>query len=91
VSSLISLAPLIGILGTVAGMTRAFNALAATERVSGRVVANGISDSLLTTVVGLVLAVPAVFAYNYFVKQIDSLTMEMEQAAVELTDALRSR
>jgi biopolymer transport protein ExbB len=91
VSSLVTLAPLIGILGTVVGMTRAFNALGGTEHVSGKVVAAGISGALVTTVVGLVLAVPAVLAYNYFVKQIDRLTLEMEEAAVALTDALRNR
>jgi biopolymer transport protein ExbB len=91
VSSMATLAPLIGILGTVAGMTRVFNTMASSPQVSGKLLTSGISESLLTTVVGLVLAVPAVLAYNAFVKQIDSLTMEMEEAAVELTDALRSR
>jgi biopolymer transport protein ExbB len=91
VSSLTTLAPLIGILGTISGMTRVFSSMAGSEQVSGRAMASGISESLLTTIVGLMLAVPAFFAYNVFVKRIDSLTMEMEEAAVELTDALRSR
>ncbi len=90
VSSVTTLAPLVGFLGTVSGMIHAFEAIAASEQVNAKLVASGISEALITTATGLVLAVPATIAYNFFVASIDRFTIEMEEAAMELIEALDS-
>ena len=87
-SSIANLAPLLGFLGTVTGMIHAFEAIAAAEQVSSKVVANGIAEALITTLAGLVIAIPAQGAFNYFVSRIDRFVTEMEESAIELLDAL---
>ena len=87
-SSIANLAPLLGFLGTVTGMIHAFEAIAAAEQVSSKVVANGIAEALITTLAGLVIAIPAQSAFNYFVSRIDRFVIEMEESAIELLDAL---
>jgi biopolymer transport protein ExbB len=87
-SSIANLAPLLGFLGTVTGMIHAFEAIAAAEQVSSKVVANGIAEALITTLAGLVIAIPAQGAFNYFVSRIDRFVTEWEEAAIELLDAL---
>jgi biopolymer transport protein ExbB len=83
-----NIAPLLGFLGTVAGMIHAFEAIAAAEQVSAKVVASGISEALITTMTGLVIAIPVQATYNYFTAQIDRFVLEMEETSVELLDAL---
>jgi len=90
VSSVTTIAPLVGFLGTVSGMINAFEAIAASEQVNAKLVASGISEALITTATGLVLAIPATIAYNYFVSAIDRFTIEMEEAAMELIEALET-
>ncbi len=87
-SSIANLSPLLGFLGTVTGMIHAFEAIAAAEQVSSKVVANGIAEALITTLAGLVIAIPAQSAFNYFVSRIDRFVTEMEESAIELLDAL---
>ena len=88
VSSVTTIAPLIGFLGTVSGMINAFEAIANSDQVNAKLVASGISEALITTATGLVIAIPATIAYNYFVSAIDRFTIEMEEAAMELIEAL---
>lgn len=88
VSSVANIAPLVGFLGTVSGMINAFEAIAASDQVNAKLVASGISEALITTATGLVIAIPATLAYNYFVSAIDRFTIEMEEAAMELIEAL---
>ncbi len=83
-----NVAPLVGFLGTVAGMIHAFEAIAAAEQVSAKVVASGISEALITTMTGLCIAIPIQIAYNYFTAKIDGFVLEMEETSVELLDAL---
>ncbi|MBD3220318.1 MotA/TolQ/ExbB proton channel family protein [bacterium] len=90
VSSVANIAPLMGFLGTVSGMINAFEAIAQSDQVNAKLVASGISEALITTATGLVLAIPATLAYNYFVSAIDRFTIEMEEAAMELIEALDS-
>jgi biopolymer transport protein ExbB len=88
ISSVTTMAPLVGFLGTVTAMIRAFNEIAAAEQVTSDIVMSYVGEALLITGLGLILAVPAVLAYNAFVARIDKLTLEMEEAAAELIGAL---
>jgi biopolymer transport protein ExbB len=82
------LAPLLGFLGTVSGMIHAFDVIGATGRVGPGGVAGGIAEALITTVAGLVVAIPAQGMYNYFLSRIDQFVIEMEQSSVELLEVL---
>jgi len=74
-----NVAPLMGFLGTVAGMILAFASIEAANSVEPALVAGGIKVALLTTATGLAIAIPVNIAYNYFVTRIDSLILDMEQ------------
>jgi len=76
-----NVAPLMGFLGTVAGMIIAFAAIEIAGDVDPTLVAGGIKVALLTTAAGLVIAVPVNIAYNFFVTRIDTLIVDMEQGA----------
>ena len=80
-ATIANVAPLMGFLGTVAGMIIAFDAIAKAGNVDPTLVAGGIKVALLTTATGLVIAVPVNIGYNYFVTQIDGLILDMEQGA----------
>ncbi len=88
ISSVTTIAPLIGFLGTVSGMINAFEAIAASEQVNAKLVASGISEALITTATGLIVAIPATIGYNYFVSTIDRFVIEMEETSSELIDEL---
>jgi biopolymer transport protein ExbB len=83
-----NVAPLLGFLGTVTGMIKAFAAIAAAEQVSARIVAKGIEEALITTAAGLMIAVPVSAFYAYFVLAIDRFVLEMEGSSSELIDEL---
>ena len=74
-----NVAPLLGFLGTVAGMISAFGAIAEAGQVEASLVAAGIKVALITTAAGLIIAVPVNIAYNFFVTRIDKLIMDMEK------------
>ncbi len=88
VSSVTTIAPLVGFLGTVSGMINAFEAIAASEQVNAKLVASGISEALITTATGLIVAIPATIGYNYFVSAIDRFVIEMEETSAELIEEL---
>jgi len=83
------ISPLLGLLGTVLGMIRSFQAI---ERLQGAVnpsdLAGGIWEALLTTAFGLIVALGAFVGYNYLVSRVGRIVMEMETSAVELADLL---
>jgi biopolymer transport protein ExbB len=83
-----NIAPLLGFLGTVTGMIKAFAAMSRTGEVSARIVATGIEQALITTAAGLIIAVPVSAFYAYFVLSIDRFVLEMESASSELVDEL---
>jgi biopolymer transport protein ExbB len=83
-----NVSPLLGFLGTVSGMIHAFEAIAAAEQVSAKIVANGIAEALITTLAGLTIAIPVQAMYNYFMLRIDAFVLEMEESSMELLDAL---
>jgi len=75
------IAPLLGFLGTVTGMINSFDALASVGLNNPSAVARGISEALITTAAGLIIAIPVQMAYNYFVHRVNSLVRNMESAA----------
>lgn len=92
-----TLSPLIGLLGTVVGMIKSFNDIATAGAMGQtQTLANGIALALLTTAVGLIIAIPAMAAYLYLAGRIDSIVMEMDRLGQELVhlisaEALRER
>lgn len=84
----ISVAPMIGFLGTVQGMIIAFKAIEQANDVSPTIVAHGISVALLTTLFGLAVAIVIQTAHNFFTSRIDKLVIDMEESSAELVDTL---
>jgi biopolymer transport protein ExbB len=87
-STVVSVAPMLGFLGTVQGMILAFDDIAAANDISPSIVATGIAVALLTTLFGLVVAIIIQFFHNFFVSRIDRLIIDMEESSVELVDIL---
>ena len=83
-ATIANVAPLMGFLGTVAGMILAFAAIEAAGNVDPTLVAGGIKVALLTTAAGLVIAVPVNISYNFFVTRIDMLIVDMEHGAQKI-------
>lgn len=83
-----NVAPLLGFLGTVAGMILAFGQIAAAGQVEATLVAGGIKIALITTATGLIIAVPINIAYNYFVTRIDKLIIEMEEGSAKILNLM---
>jgi biopolymer transport protein ExbB/TolQ len=83
-----STAVYIGLFGTVLGIIRAFNDIALTGSGGISVVISGISEALGCTAAGLCVAVPAVIAYNYFIKKVDNFVTDMELCASETLDLI---
>ncbi|TXE14003.1 MotA/TolQ/ExbB proton channel family protein [Algoriphagus aquimarinus] len=88
ISLFISLAPMLGFMGTVIGMIGAFDSIEAAGDISPSLVAGGIKIALLTTVAGLIVAIILQLFYNYLVSKIDSLVNDMEDASISLVDIL---
>lgn len=86
--SIVSGAPFLGLLGTVWGVMDAFGAIAGREGASIATLAPGVSGALLTTVAGLLVAIPAVFGYNYLLTEVKRQVTEMENFASHLADRL---
>jgi biopolymer transport protein ExbB len=84
-----TISPLLGLLGTVVGMIRAFNAIATSDAL-GRpeLLATGISEALLTTAAGLSVAIPALIFYLYFVSAVDRLVMDIDSLGQELVNMI---
>ena len=86
-----AIAPLIGLLGTVWGIMRAFHAMSAAGAASPAVVASGVAEALVTTAAGLVIAVPAVMLYNHFNRRLNTMLTVAENHTRTLCVALRER
>ena len=91
-ATLAHISPLLGLLGTVTGMVRCFQIIQAKSTsfhpISPGDLAGGIWEALLTTVAGLVVAIPTFVAYNYLVNRVNNLILEMEKGATELVNFL---
>lgn len=81
-----STTPFIGLFGTVWGIMNAFRGIGAAGSASLAVVAPGIAEALIATAVGLVAAIPAVIAYNYYLSRANRMIIEMEDFSAELVD-----
>lgn len=90
-ASVTNIAPLLGFLGTVSGMINAFAAIAEAEQVSAKLVARGIQEALITTMTGLAIAIPVQIFHSYFVARVDRYVIEMEEASIDLVDALQEK
>lgn len=85
-----STTPFIGLFGTVWGIMDAFRGIGAAGSASLTIVAPGIAEALITTAAGLVAAIPAVVAYNYYLSRARGLIIEMEDFSEELQDLFSS-
>jgi len=87
-ATIAGISPLLGLLGTVTGMIKAFQVIALKGVGHPTALAGGISEALITTAAGLVVAIPTLVAHNYFFKQANSYILEMENTSMELLDIL---
>jgi biopolymer transport protein ExbB len=87
VATLASIATLTGLLGTVIGMIKAFAALANAGAPDATALANGISEALLNTALGIATSALAIIAYNYFTSRIDSLTYSIDEVGFSITQS----
>lgn len=88
ISLCVALAPSLGFLGTIIGMIEAFDRIQAAGDISATVVAGGIKVALLTTLVGLIVAMVLQVFMNFILTRIEALTSEMEDASISLIDAV---
>jgi biopolymer transport protein ExbB len=87
-STAITLAPMMGFLGTVSGMISAFDAIAAARAVDATIVASGIKIALITTQAGLIVAIPVQFFNNIFVTMVDGMVIDMQKATEKVIEAM---
>jgi biopolymer transport protein ExbB/TolQ len=83
-----STAPFVGLFGTVAGIINAFRNIAATGSGGMSVVSGGMAEALVTTALGIFVAIPAVAAFNYFTGRIENFHIEMNRASTQLVNRL---
>jgi biopolymer transport protein ExbB/biopolymer transport protein TolQ len=86
-----STGPFVGLFGTVVGIINAFKGISNEKSTGLGAVAGGISEALVTTAVGLFVALPAVWAYNYFSGRIEAFDVEMGNSSSELIDYFLKR
>lgn len=86
-----STAPFVGLFGTVFGIINAFKGIQNEKATGLSAVAGGISEALLTTALGLLVAVPAVWAYNYFTNKVEAFDVEMDNSSMELINYFITR
>ena len=87
-STVANIAPLLGFLGTVSGMINAFEAIRQAGDVDPSVVAGGISEALITTASGLIIAIPIQAFHNFFVSKIDKIIIDMQESSTQFVEAL---
>ena len=84
------IAPLLGLLGTVTGIIRSFNAIQAGGMGDPRALSGGIAEALIATVAGLCVAIPSLIAYRYLRGRVDGIVIEMEKHAIRIADAVEA-
>ena len=89
--SIAAVSPLLGLLGTVTGMIRTFSALTTGGAGDPASLAGGISEALITTAAGLMVAIPALIAYRYLRGRVDGLVVQMEKEAIGMVEALQRK
>jgi biopolymer transport protein ExbB len=91
VGTIADIAPLLGLLGTVFGMIRAFNVISIQGVGNPSSLAGGISEALITTAAGLVVAIPTFVLYRFLANKADALIVEMEEHSIRMVDLLKQR
>lgn len=86
-----AISPLLGLLGTVVGMIDVFSTISSHGVGNAPALAGGISQALITTAAGLVVAIPALMAYRYLRGRVDELVVDMEQQALKLVEAIHGQ
>jgi biopolymer transport protein ExbB/biopolymer transport protein TolQ len=86
-----STAPFVGLFGTVVGIINAFRGISTEKSTGLGAVAGGISEALVTTAMGLFVAIPAVWVFNYFTTKIEGFDVEMGNSSSELIDYFLKR
>jgi biopolymer transport protein ExbB/biopolymer transport protein TolQ len=81
-------APFVGLLGTTMGLINAFNGMATSGTGGIGAISNGVAEALVTTAFGLLVAIPAVWFFNFFTTKIDNLNVEMTYTSKEMIDYL---
>jgi biopolymer transport protein ExbB/biopolymer transport protein TolQ len=81
----------VGLFGTVLGIINAFKGISQSKSTGLGAVAGGISEALVTTAVGLLVAIPAVWAFNYFTNRVEAFDVEMGNSSSELIDYFLKR
>lgn len=85
-----AIAPLLGLLGTVVGMIDVFAQITTVGTGNANALAGGISEALLTTAAGLIVAIPALVMHRYFTGLIDTIVVDLEREAIKLVDAIHN-
>jgi biopolymer transport protein ExbB len=83
-----AVAPLLGLLGTVTGMIETFNVITVYGTGDPKLMSSGISEALVTTEVGLVIAIPIILIHNFLSRRVDAIVGEMEEKAISLTNII---
>lgn len=91
ISLFITMAPALGFLGTVIGMVMAFDQIQQAGDISPTIVASGMKVALITTIFGIIVALILQLFYNFVLTKIERITMQMEEAAVEMLDMIAER
>ncbi|HKM90472.1 MAG TPA: MotA/TolQ/ExbB proton channel family protein [Candidatus Acidoferrales bacterium] len=86
-----STAPFVGLFGTVVGIINAFKGIATAKATGLSAVAGGIAEALITTALGLFVAIPAVWAFNYFTNKVEAFDVEMDNSSMELVNYFVTR
>jgi len=84
------ISPLLGLLGTVTGIIKAFNAIQAGAMGDPKMLSGGIAQALVTTAAGLVVAIPSLIAYRYLRGKVERIVVEMEKDAIRLADTVEA-
>ena len=85
-----AIAPLLGLLGTVVGMIDVFTQITTVGTGNANALAGGISEALLTTAAGLIVAIPALVMHRYYTGLIDTIVVDLEREAIKLVDAIHN-
>ncbi len=83
-----SISPLLGLMGTVTGLIRAFRVISSQGIGDPQALSGGISEALITTVAGLIVAIPTLVVHNYFARRVERINLEMEQTVSDILDQL---
>ena len=89
IGTIAGVSPLLGLLGTVSGMIKSFNIISLQGVADPASLAGGISEALITTAAGLVVAIPTFVIYRYLTNRADSLILEMEENSIRMVDLVK--